>query len=217
MNIHPKCLNFQTERRALFSFIGRPVSKRQRANPAADLSRNPDQLALFASPPACDVPKRLRAIYHFSPPRPPSQPHDGPLRQTTCQPAYAQCDTHTPPQRLSCCVTLVLISATSSGGGEPNSVPKDSRKKIECLWRLYASNSPPPPPRRGAAVTLSSRGSRPKRTLHLSCFVINSVAAQRHTNTCPSAPAFIDLTSAPEAAAVRESVAFGLVLKMYVN
>lgn len=125
--------------------------------------------------------------------------------------------THTQPhKRLSSCATLVLIIAASSGGGEPNSVPKDSRKKeIESFWRLYASHSPPPPPspRHGATVTLSSRGSRPKRTLHLSCFVISSVAAERHTNTRPSAPAFIDLTSAAEVAAVHESVAFCLVFK----
>lgn len=39
------------------------------------------------------------------------------------------------------------------------------------------------------------------------------MAAERHTNTRPSAPAFIDLTSVPEVAAMHESVAFGLVLK----
>lgn len=43
------------------------------------------------------------------------------------------------------------------------------------------------------------------------------MAAERHTDARPSAPAFIDLTSAPEVAAMHGSVAIGLVLKIYMH
>lgn len=36
-----------------------------------------------------------------------------------------------------------------------------------------------------APIILSSRGSAPKQTLNLSCFVISSVAAERPAKTCP--------------------------------
>ena len=97
---------------------------------------------------------------------------------------YTQHDTYA--GRLSCLDMLVVISVTSHIARSAASIPPNEAYKMKYSSRLYGSSSAPPLlSHYTAPIILSRRGSAPKQTVNLSCFVISSVATERHTNTCP--------------------------------
>ncbi len=81
---------------------------------------------------------------------------------------------------------------------------------MKCSSQLYGFLSALPLfPHYAAPIILSSRGSAPKQTLNLSCFVISSVATERPSNTCPLYRFYVSRC----VAVMHESAALVLVLK----
>ena len=152
-----------------------------------------DPICFTASVWCSDMPLSvLSVLVCASPTLPPSQPHNGPLRQTTHANTYIHPAWH---------IRAEVILPWHAGGNQchialctacPTTLQMRLLKWSDLCSYTGLLSTLPFCPHYAAPIILSSQGSKPKQTLNFSCFVISCAATEQPTNTC----LHIDLVSA---------------------